>query len=127
MTIYTYKVIPAPVKGVKTKTAKTPEARFAHALELVMNDMAADGWEFQRAETLPSEERQGLTGKATTFRNVLVFRCAVKIEVPEQETVIVPEHTEPDLVPDGSGADMPVEDFGDIEPAEAETEDESKT
>ena len=74
MTRYEYKVIPAPTKGEKAKGIKTAEGRFANALEVLMNRMAGDGWEFQRAELLPSEERTGLTGSTTNWRNVLVFR-----------------------------------------------------
>ncbi|OZB16893.1 MAG: hypothetical protein B7X55_07165 [Rhodobacterales bacterium 34-62-10] len=71
---YEYRVIPAPVKGTKAKGAKTAEERFALTLQEAMNSMAADGWEFQRAETLPSEERSGLTGRKTVYHNMLVFR-----------------------------------------------------
>lgn len=71
---YEYRVIPAPVKGTKAKGAKTVEERFALTLQEAMNSMAADGWEFQRAETLPSEERAGLTGRKTVYHNMLVFR-----------------------------------------------------
>ena len=71
---YEYRVIPAPVKGTKAKGAKTVEERFALTLQETMNAMAADGWEFQRAETLPSEERTGLTGRKTVYHNMLVFR-----------------------------------------------------
>ncbi|WP_412070680.1 DUF4177 domain-containing protein [Pseudooceanicola nanhaiensis] len=71
---FEYKVVPAPSRGQKAKGVKTPESRFAHALEQVMNDMAAEGWEYLRAETLPSEERSGLTSTTTTYRHVLVFR-----------------------------------------------------
>lgn len=71
---YEYKVVPAPTKGAKAKGIKTPEARFANAIEILMNQMASDGWEYQRADMLPSEERQGLTGSITNWRNVLVFR-----------------------------------------------------
>jgi hypothetical protein len=39
-----------------------------------MNDLGAEGWEYQRTDTLPCEERQGLTGKTTQFRHVLIFR-----------------------------------------------------
>lgn len=73
---FEYKVVPAPTKGAKAKGVKTPEARFANAIELLMNEMAADGWEYQRADMLPSEERQGLTGSTTNWRNILVFRRA---------------------------------------------------
>ena len=72
--MYEYKVIPAPAKGRKKRGIKGAEARFAHALESTMNELAADGWEFQRADILPSEERQGLTSTQTVYRSVLVFR-----------------------------------------------------
>ena len=50
---YEYKVVPAPNKGKKARGVKSPEARFAHGVEGVLNEMAAEGWEFQRAEMLP--------------------------------------------------------------------------
>ena len=71
---YAYKVVPAPAKGLKGKGVKGPEARFSNALQELMNGLAAEGWEYQRAETLPSVERSGLTGSTTEWRNVLVFR-----------------------------------------------------
>ena len=69
-----YKVIPAPRKGLKAKGVKTPEDRFAHALQELINSEAKQGWRFLRAETLPSEERQGLTSSVTNYRSLLVFR-----------------------------------------------------
>ncbi|MDA7428669.1 DUF4177 domain-containing protein [Primorskyibacter aestuariivivens] len=74
MTRYEYKVVPAPDRGIKARGVKGPEGRFAHALEVLMNDMGAEGWDYLRAETLPSEERQGLSGRTTVYRNMLVFR-----------------------------------------------------
>ncbi|MBO9408550.1 DUF4177 domain-containing protein [Shimia sp. R9_1] len=71
---YEYKVVPSPTRGQKGKGIKGPEGRFANALELHMNDLAAEGWEFVRAETLPHEERSGLTSTTTTYRTVLVYR-----------------------------------------------------
>ena len=71
---YEYKVVPAPVRGVKAKGVKTPEERFAHALEAAMNELAADGWEYLRADTLPCEQRDGLMSKTTVFQNLLIFR-----------------------------------------------------
>lgn len=76
---YEYKVIPAPIKGEKTRGAKTTPDRFAYKLTTIMNDMARDGWEYQRADTLPCEERSGLTGKVTTYQNMLVFRRPVAL------------------------------------------------
>lgn len=79
---YEYKVVPAPQKGTKAKGVKTPEGRFANSVEQVLNQMGQDGWEYQRSELLPSEERTGLTGSVTNWRNLLVFRRAVQAETP---------------------------------------------
>jgi len=62
------------VKGQKAKGLRSPESRFANGIEAVLNQMGAQGWEYLRAELLPSEERQGLTGSTTNWRNLLVFR-----------------------------------------------------
>jgi hypothetical protein len=78
MTAYEYKVVPAPVKGQKARGVRGAEARFAYALQQVMNTLGADGWEYQRTDTLPSEERSGLASSTTTYRNVMVFRRARK-------------------------------------------------
>lgn len=74
MQAFEYKVVPAPRKGLKGKGIKGGEARFANALQVLMNRMGAEGWEYQRADALPVEERQGLTGKTTSFQHMLVFR-----------------------------------------------------
>jgi hypothetical protein len=71
---YEYKVIPAPQKGLKAKGVKGAEARFAHAVQEQINGLAGYGWEYLRAETLPSVERSGLTSSTTEWRNLLVFR-----------------------------------------------------
>jgi hypothetical protein len=74
---YEYKVIPAPRKGEKSKTARTTPDRFANTLTLLMNRLGAEGWEYLRADTLPCEERVGLTGRQTTFQPMLIFRRAL--------------------------------------------------
>lgn len=78
MQTFEYKVVPAPAKGTKAKGVKSPQDRFANSVEILLNEMAADGWDYQRAELLPSEERSGLTGSATNWRNVLIFRRALE-------------------------------------------------
>lgn len=72
--LYEYKVLPAPEKGKKAKGLKTSAARAAAAAEDLINELAAERWEYCRSDTLPVEERQGLTGKTTVFKTVLVFR-----------------------------------------------------
>jgi hypothetical protein len=79
---YDYKVVPAPERGEKAKGVKGPEGRFAAAIERIMNDMAARGWEYQRTDTLPSEERVGLTQTVTVWRNLLIFRRPGLAEEP---------------------------------------------
>ena len=66
--------MPAPKKGLKGKGVKGAEERFANALMSAMNTLGAEGWEYQRSDTLPCEERSGVMGKSTTFLNMLVFR-----------------------------------------------------
>ena len=74
---FEYKVVPAPKRGEKARGVKTTEDRFAHGLTLMMNDLGRDGWEYIRADTLPCEERVGLTGRTTTFQHMLVFRRTI--------------------------------------------------
>lgn len=76
MTTYEYAVIPAPTRGDKAKGAKTATDRYALTLAAEMNRMAAEGWDYVRAEVLPSDERSGLTGRSTVYHNLLVFRRA---------------------------------------------------
>ena len=90
MSHWEYKVVPAPTKGVKDRGVKGPEGRFANALETLMNDLGAGGWEYQRAETLPSVARAGLTGSTTEWRNVLVFRRTVASVTDDFEPELLP-------------------------------------
>ncbi|MBR2658053.1 DUF4177 domain-containing protein [Yoonia sp.] len=71
---YEYKVVPAPLRGTKAPGVKSYEDRFALTLETTMNEIAADGWEYLRADTLPCEQRDGLMSKTTVYQNMLVFR-----------------------------------------------------
>lgn len=81
---YEFKVVPAPEQGKKAKGLKGSKDRFAHALESLMNDLGALGWDYVRADTLPCQERTGLTGKTTTYQNMLVFRRELaEADLPE--------------------------------------------
>ena len=74
MVNYEYRVLPAPRKGKSGKGLRGSSAKFANAVSVMMNDLGADGWEYIRADTLPCEERQGLTGKTVKYHSMLVFR-----------------------------------------------------
>lgn len=93
MTQFQYKVVPAPAKGEKIRGVKAAEDRFALAIERLMNEMAAEGWEFQRAELLPSEERSGLTSSQTIWRNLLVFRRPADSTTIEAPAPVAPPAT----------------------------------
>lgn len=97
---FEYRVVPAPARGEKAKGVKAPEDRFAHALAQAMNTMAAEGWEYQRAETLPCTEGGGFFSRASTtvYRSMLVFRRPL---AAAQEAVVAPvaELAEPVAAP----------------------------
>ena len=80
---FQYKVIPAPTRGLKSRGIKGSGARFAHGIESKLNELALEGWEYIRAETLPAEEREGLMSKTTVFQNLLVFRKPIAAEPVE--------------------------------------------
>jgi len=114
MTRYTYKVIPAPAKGRKAPGIKGAGARFAHGLEEAMNEMAAQGWEYLRADILPSEERHGLASTHTVYRSVLVFRRAVDMAEAEP-----PARPAPTLTATSPGDAEPATPDGDDVPETA--------
>lgn len=74
MAEYEYRVVPAPDRGEKVRGAKTAGERYAQAMTSLLNRMGREGWEYQRADMLPSEERSGLTRRTTVYHHMLVFR-----------------------------------------------------
>ncbi len=99
MPSYEYKVIPAPEKARKVRGLKGP-ALFAHALEEAMNELGQDGWQYLRADTLPQEERAGLTSKTTTYRNLLVFQREIATDAPDPVAKPAPEPEVEDPAPE---------------------------
>ncbi|SLN25874.1 hypothetical protein PSA7680_01115 [Pseudoruegeria aquimaris] len=120
---YEYKVVPAPQRGEKAKGLKTSGERFAHALMGLMNDLGRDGWEYLRADTLPCEERSGLTGKTTTYQNMLVFRR----EVAEVAPVEAPKAIAAPINPADTPANAPASPEPREEAGEATGEDTADT
>jgi hypothetical protein len=120
--MFEYKVIPAPARGKKAPGVKGPAPRFALALEEVMNALAAEGWEYQRSDILPSEERQGLTSTQTVYRSVLVFRRALSVEMataPEAPAGVETERRAPDIgAAETTGAEVAPAEAAQGEPGE---------
>ncbi len=96
---FEYKVVPAPRRGEKARSAKTTEDRFAYAVQSLMNAMAAEGWEYVRADTLPCDERSGLTGTKTSFQNLLIFRRDLALD-EEMPAFVATDRLAPARVPD---------------------------
>ncbi len=110
MAEYEYKVVPAPRRGDKVRGVKTTEARFAATLEAIMNPLGADGWEYIRADTLPCEERVGLTGKTTTFQNMLVFRRAKAVAEPAPAPMMIAPPVPDPIPPQAAASVAPMDD-----------------
>jgi hypothetical protein len=90
MPFYEYKVVPAPERAPKVRGLKGA-SKFAHALQEIMNTLAQEGWEYQRADSLPDEEKKGLMGgRETVTRNVLVFRRELYFEEAAPEETVQP-------------------------------------
>ncbi|MEY8882810.1 DUF4177 domain-containing protein [Donghicola sp. XS_ASV15] len=115
MAQYEFRVIPAPTKGPKVPGLKTNEARYAHAVEELMNDLAQDGWMYHRADTLPMEVREGLRGTKTVFQSLLIFRR----EIPSEDVEIAAEPEVTTITPQPLSATVKAEP----EPAAAPKED----
>ena len=108
---YEYKVLPAPSRGQRGKGVKGSDGKFANALETLMNLMGSDGWEYQRADTLPSEERAGIASKTTVFRNVLVFRRPIETDLEAFEPKLLDAPNEkPELDSEDTETDDPPSD-----------------
>jgi len=74
MAKFEYKVVAAPKKTRSFKGVRRHEDQFAAVLAEAMNDLAGSGWEYLRAESLPCEEKTGLTSRVESYQSVLVFR-----------------------------------------------------
>ncbi|ARC37162.1 DUF4177 domain-containing protein [Paracoccus yeei] len=109
MSSYEYIAIPAPARGEKTRGAKTGIDRFAATLTDTLNRMAGDGWDYVRAETLPAEERSGLTSRTTVYHNLLVFRRSLAAAQPMPDPVRAAPEPAPAPVPEPAPAPEPAE------------------
>lgn len=80
---YEYKCVAAPEKARRRRGAKTRSARVAMAMEDILKAESGGGWEYQRTDLLPVEEKSGLFGRTQeVHRAVLVFRRAVASSRP---------------------------------------------
>jgi hypothetical protein len=75
-----YKVVAAPRAAKKFKGVKTHADRFARTVEETIAEEAVNGWEYFRADTLPSDQKGGLLRKGTeSYQTLLIFRRSAPI------------------------------------------------
>lgn len=75
MSTYDYKTVAAPRKVRKIRGVKGKDAQMAYMIEELIQEEAAAGWDYQRADTFPIEESGGFFSKSRMVqRAVLVFR-----------------------------------------------------
>ena len=75
MTAYDYRVVPAPRRARKIKGVKAPDELFATTLAEAINEVARQGWEYVRTETLVAEAPGGWLRRGTSSdHTVMVFR-----------------------------------------------------
>lgn len=112
MQLFEYKVVPAPKKGQRGKGVKGADARFAHALEQLMNEHAATGWEYLRTDTLPAEERSGIASRTTVYQNMLVFRRTTEAaQTAHTPAVVAPVVAAPSAASVAAATSIPVADL----------------
>ncbi|MGG7568512.1 hypothetical protein ACQ5SO_20345 [Rhodovulum sp. DZ06] len=91
MTRYEYKTVAAPRRERRYKGVKAGHEGFARTIEDVLNDESHDGWEFQRAETLPADSKGGLFSRGgEVLHSVLIFRRALPDPMAQPE--LSPHH-----------------------------------
>ncbi len=73
--MFEYKIIPVPARLSRQRGLKTVEERFAHTLSELLNRLAAEGWEFLRAESVEVDLALGwFRRKRRVRQSVLIFR-----------------------------------------------------
>ena len=107
MSAYEYKTVAAPRRAGRYRgVAKGPDS-FARTIEETLTNEAVDGWEFQRAENLPCEEKHGwLSRRETVFHSVLVFRRA-RVEARSAAAYPAEDWAEPGFAEPAPGFQRP--------------------
>ncbi len=93
---FEYKVVAAPRAAKKFKGVKGHPDRFARTIEEVIGEEAVNGWEYLRADTLPSDMKGGLMRKAAeVYQTLLIFRRVKPALAPKKPATIAEPIPEP--------------------------------
>jgi hypothetical protein len=77
MTKYEYRAIPCPGKALSRRDLPKGADPFCETLAAAINDLAGEGWDYIRAETIEVRTRR-LLRRRTEERTFLVFRRETK-------------------------------------------------
>lgn len=99
MTAYTYKCVPAPRRPKKSRESRTPAEALAAAVQAVLVEHGAQGWEYVRTDLLPMEHKPGLLSAVQeTHQGVMVFRRPLPPAVEDRgEPLARPAPAAPDI------------------------------
>lgn len=101
MTSFDYKVVPAPRRARKIKGVKSAEELFAMTLAEAINEVARQGWEYVRTESLVAEGPAGWFRRGSSSeQTVMIFRRSRESIGPRLAAVTLAQEParEPELV-----------------------------
>ena len=110
---FEYKIVAAPRAAKKFKGVRGHADRFARTVEAVITEQAVNGWDYFRADTLPSDQKSGILRKgAETYQTLLIFRRAAPVlgakkASPIAEPIPEPKWEAPAIAAVASGEDEP--------------------
>ena len=109
MSYFDYKVVPAPQRVKKVRGVTGAADLFALTLTDAINEVARQGWEYVRAETMVAEAPGGFLRKAAASeQTMLVFRRPREQLSPRLAAAA--ETSAPDAAPAASLSARPIED-----------------
>ena len=109
MSYFDYKVVPAPQRVKKVRGITGAADLFALTLTDAINEVARQGWEYVRAETMVAEAPGGFLRKAATSeQTMLVFRRPREQLSPR--IAAAPDGAAPEVTPAASSSTRPIED-----------------
>ena len=97
---YEYKCVGAPERTKRKRGAKTRSDRVAAAMQEIIAAQSTDGWEYQRTDLVPMEEKSGLFSRShEVHRAVLVFRRPLSGATAVAAPVVTTPAAEPVAAP----------------------------
>jgi hypothetical protein len=92
---FEYKCVGGPERPKRLRGTRSRSERVALAMQEIINIEAVDGWEYQRTDLVPVEEKAGLFSRAhDVHRAVLIFRRERSAARPAHAPMQAPAHVE---------------------------------